>query len=914
MADNIFTGNAIAVAQVWKVTPAGVEIGDVFTLTINGKSISFTATAATVANVTAGLVAAWNASLIAEFAEVTASDAGTHLLLTADTAGKPFIVSSSTTNTTAGAITIVETTKGVETVNEVQRLKLQTGVSGGTFTYTNDFGFGNETTAAIAWNDSAAALKAAIVALATPVDADLSVVKAADGDWYITWTGAFAAVEVAEGTIDGALLTGTGNVTVETTTQGGGPSDEIQQIKISQTGTNTAWSYTLTFGGQATATITQADNTAAIQTKLEALSSIGAGNCKVYGTHQNNTNTGTCNLFVKFTGALAGLNVGLISGTAISDLDITIVTIVAGGQSAADEVQHVDIGQPTAGTYRLRVAGETTESITLTSSQATIESLLEALSTVDVVSVYGDAYSHLIVYQGTAANSDQDLAAIVSSLTSGTPVVSEVRRGGGNLNEVQKIRVFASGGSFTLSDGTSTTSAIAFGALAATIKTRLETDIAAITTVTVTGTGTPTDPYVVTYTNPGNTDVPELTGNGALLTGSDGIVTEEVAHNAGANEVQTITIDAGVTAGTFTVTDSTGDTTGNLAFSITSAALQTALEALVGIGAGNVAVAGDGPHVITYQGALAKLDVPLLTVDGSNLVGGSGTQTLVITETTRSRGPNHWNDPLNWHLGHVLEHGETPVLQSGKVDVLYGLNQWAVFTADNTTENLTIANHDFVDEQKVQVQTDGGTLPTGLAALTDYYVIYVDKDTIQLSATRGGAAINITTNGSGTNIVGVFIDDLDHYARTSMKIGLPIRNATGDYREYRPLKLKLLMLAASTNKRVRIGEGIGQSGSRLNFDFRKSQVNWKIYQTGTGADSVPACLIENQNAASTLELIEGEAGIAFERGETCEMDKITQRAGTLVLGKGHVNADIEKTGGELRSHGATINGILTGNF
>ena len=95
MGTNKWRGDAPAVAQVNTVTPASVTIGNVFTLTINGKTVSFTATAATVANVTAGLVAAVAASTIAEFQEVTAADNTTNLTLTANTAGRPFTQTSS---------------------------------------------------------------------------------------------------------------------------------------------------------------------------------------------------------------------------------------------------------------------------------------------------------------------------------------------------------------------------------------------------------------------------------------------------------------------------------------------------------------------------------------------------------------------------------------------------------------------------------------------------------------------------------------------------------------------------------------------------------------------------------------------------------------------------------------------------
>ncbi len=87
-------GDAPAIAQVDTLTPANVGIGDTFTATINGKSITVTATAATVANVTGLMTTAWNASAIPEFAEITATDSTTHVTLTADTAGKPFTVTA----------------------------------------------------------------------------------------------------------------------------------------------------------------------------------------------------------------------------------------------------------------------------------------------------------------------------------------------------------------------------------------------------------------------------------------------------------------------------------------------------------------------------------------------------------------------------------------------------------------------------------------------------------------------------------------------------------------------------------------------------------------------------------------------------------------------------------------------------
>jgi len=120
MADIRWAGEAAAVARVDKFTPASVEIGDIFTLTVTGldgttHSISFTATVATVANVTAGLTAAWNASTNALCTPITASDQTTYMKLTADTAGVGFNVTASTTN--GGAVNDQTLTKAAVTAN-----------------------------------------------------------------------------------------------------------------------------------------------------------------------------------------------------------------------------------------------------------------------------------------------------------------------------------------------------------------------------------------------------------------------------------------------------------------------------------------------------------------------------------------------------------------------------------------------------------------------------------------------------------------------------------------------------------------------------------------------------------------------------------------------------------------------------
>src|SRR5262245_57981396 len=108
MANRIFRGDAPPVAQVTKITPANVLLGDEFTITCNGKSITYIAQANTSADVVQGLIALLTANTIPELTEFIAapSSDNTYITLTATTPGVPFTVTSSTKVTSAGNVTV----------------------------------------------------------------------------------------------------------------------------------------------------------------------------------------------------------------------------------------------------------------------------------------------------------------------------------------------------------------------------------------------------------------------------------------------------------------------------------------------------------------------------------------------------------------------------------------------------------------------------------------------------------------------------------------------------------------------------------------------------------------------------------------------------------------------------------------
>ena len=69
------------------------------------------------------------------------------------------------------------------------------------------------------------------------------------------------------------------------------------------------------------------------------------------------------------------------------------------------------------------------------------------------------------------------------------------------------------------------------------------------------------------------------------------------------------------------------------------------------------------------------------------------------------------------------------------------------FVGDAGTNILTIPNHGFSDDETVRVI--GGDIPSGLSEATTYYIISATADTLQLSATQGGAAVSLTADGFG---------------------------------------------------------------------------------------------------------------------------------------------------------------------
>lgn len=107
-----------------------------------------------------------------------------------------------------------------------------------------------------------------------------------------------------------------------------------------------------------------------------------------------------------------------------------------------------------------------------------------------------------------------------------------------------------------------------------------------------------------------------------------------IDQEPGTDEVQTLTITGSPTGGTFTLTFD-GQTTAAIAYNAAAAAVQSALEALSNVAAGDVVCAGGAlpgtPVTITFGGSYAGRDVALITATPSLTGGTAPTATVALT-------------------------------------------------------------------------------------------------------------------------------------------------------------------------------------------------------------------------------------------------------------------------------------------
>jgi hypothetical protein len=909
------------------VTPADVEIGDTFTLTINNKDIQVTATAATVANVVGLFVTAINNSTIPEWMEITASDGTTHLILTGPSDGKPFTVTSSTGDAGNLGVSVAETVAGSAGANEQQRISLPGNVTGGTFTLT----FEGQTTGALTYDESAADIDTALELLST-IDS-VTVTGSAGGPWTVEFTGEHAEKDVSLLTGNGSSLTKASSeytVNVGTVREGSAAVNEQQTISL-PSGVS-GGTFTLTFDDQTTGALTYDESAADIETALEALSNIDAVSV---------TGNAGGPWVVEFQGQYAGIGVPLLTGNGGSltgAASITVTEVTTGGP--ANEIQDVVCPDyvPSFNLEFTNHLGQTDSGGFLRSwSAAQFQNGLEALSSIGEgsASVTLVATGHWRVeFIGELAGVNQSSLSVLS----GAPVTITTIQAGSTTgtNEVQRYVVRgATGGTYTLSFRGQTTSALTHDDSVADIDTALEA-LSTIGAGNVSVAALSDDTgyaYSVTFQGDlANEDVPLLTAATGSLTGGTVYVSTTQTAIAGVNEIQGVTLYGAPAGGTFTLTFD-GQTTGALTYDESAADVETALEALSNIDAVTVSGPDGGPWLIVFLGTNAATDVLQMTGDGSSLSGADVSISVVqaaaasvdeVQTISLTGSPTGGTFTLTYSAqttSAIAYDAPSAVIQD-ELEGLSNIDPGEALVAGSAGGPWTVLFQGDLGAQDVTAMTgDGGNL-TGTGAQT----FVVSADTSPTGPHHFDDADNWTGGAVPIDADDIVFEESDVDCLYGLsqatvtpasitirqsftgKIGLPVY--TGEYYEYRDTYLRIGDPADASTVNITIGEGAGSGSGRIKLDLGGCQTNLLVVDSGTPEGNASSILWKGTHASNVAQIYKGYVGIGELAGESAVLSKLQvgyrsnqSDDATVVCGE---NVDVttwEQTGGTVSTDG-----------
>jgi hypothetical protein len=355
------------------------------------------------------------------------------------------------------------------------------------------------------------------------------------------------------------------------------PAGNSQQHVV-LAGTIAGESFTLSLNDVPTAPISTGAAAADVKTAVEGV--VGAGNVDVSGDPGGPYT-------VEFKGALAKTDVALMDSTD-GGINARQTVAVTGGTAGDNVVLSYD--------------GQSTAELAYNTSSADLQTALRALSSINGANVAvtdGDPAGWVVEFIGNLAKAD------VSAIS-----------GVCGKNEKQTVVVTggAAGDKLVLTYNGQSTAELAYDIASADLQTALRA-LSSVNGANVAVTDGDPAGWVVEFIGTlAKSNVPAITGVG------------------GKNEKQTITLDPGVSDGTFTLTYD-GQTTPDLAYNISAADMQTALWALSSINGANVAVTDGDPSgwVVEFIGILAHTDASAITGDGTNLVGDVKTVTVLET-------------------------------------------------------------------------------------------------------------------------------------------------------------------------------------------------------------------------------------------------------------------------------------------
>jgi hypothetical protein len=986
MAVNRWRGDAQARRQVDRVVITLPEVGDTFTITCNRKDIVATAEAIADSGYASIELQLYtdlarqigSSALDPEFKELTAAieypdgDATQPpigLLITGPSTGKPFTITATSADVGDLGVDVVETIKGVAGVNEQQTVTLESTVNGGTFTLT----YAGQVTAAIAWNASAATMVTRLEALSNIGVGDVAVTGGSGtAPWVITFQGAFANTDVALMTADGALLTrGAYNIDVSTLVQGNAGLNEIQVINI---GNPTSGTFTLTFSGVTSGAIAYNASAATIQTALEAMSNIAPGDVIV--TDMPNVSGRTFK--VEFAAVYRNTNVPALVGSGASLDGWQLVQVTTPTQGVPAHNAQLDIvipGSQASHDFAIRVydyRGGDAEDFEV-AVFGPIAGVTSGFDTA-VGLVYdenfaiqrniGNGHLHFVSLSGQTyrfeVKGDYALLKVYTSVDeavanlglyvdvvdyneapdgdpwsgSSAPTVA-VQASATGTNEVQKVELLygPTGGTFTLTFQGLTTGGIAYNASAATVQTALEA-LANIAVGDVTVTGAAGGPWTCTFQLAwAATDLEQMTGAHAGLTGNAIGTTVLQEATAYTNEKQKVQILGGPAGGTFTLTWN-GVTSAAIAYNASALVVETAIELAFGSGFAVTGAAG-GPWTLEFTDGFKGANQTQMTGSGASLTGSAPdvAQTRAAVQpvneqqtVTLDGGPASGTFTLTYsgQVSAAIPYDASPAVVRNALIALSNIGPSDVAVSGASGGPWVVTFLTTLAATDVVLMTGDGTgLSPGLGTQTCTRSAYIvptgpnwvnEAENWSLGHVLADTEIGVAEDNAVDMLYG--LDQMSGVTPSKLifkgsytgKVGLP--DWTGTYVEYLPTKLRIGTVADAATMTIEIGEGPGEGPSRLRLDTGDCQVVIECKSTASPANGEQAAfdwvgthaanIVRCYHTTGRIAGLEGElatiATLVIAYVDNVESDVV------LLLGDGVTIGAVTKTGGVLTTH------------
>jgi len=191
------------------------------------------------------------------------------------------------------------------------------------------------------------------------------------------------------------------------TTQEGGSIGEQQSVGWTVGGFGMSGTFTLTQNGQTTSAIAWNASAATIQSALEALTTIGAGNVSVTVT---TTGSYGRTIGITFQNAKAGVDLpqrSINSGGLVPIMStVTPFNTTSINGSVQTEVQTINLANASGSTWRVAYNGEVSAALAPTITAAQLKSTLDGFNGIDNVTVTGGSGSFTVTFGGSQSTTN----------------------------------------------------------------------------------------------------------------------------------------------------------------------------------------------------------------------------------------------------------------------------------------------------------------------------------------------------------------------------------------------------------------------------------------------------------------------------------------------------------------------------